>query len=67
VARAEATMVQEHLGPARARVTLGLMAAGVGARAVVHRLRGNHAAAATQRAWMRGYLAAGGGKETQLR
>src|SRR5918911_1270632 len=35
VARAEAAMIREHLPPGRATVTLGLMALGVGARAVV--------------------------------
>jgi hypothetical protein len=54
-------MLREQVGPRRARLTLGLMAAGVGARAVVHRIRGNDAAARTQRAWMRGYLAGGRG------
>ncbi|MDX6674536.1 MAG: hypothetical protein QOH11_1954 [Solirubrobacteraceae bacterium] len=62
VARAEAAMLREQVGPARARLTLGLMAAGVGARAVLHRIRGDDAAARTQRAWMRGYLAGGRGR-----
>jgi GT2 family glycosyltransferase len=60
VARAEAAMLREQVGPRRARLTLGLMAAGVGARAALHRIRGNDAAARTQRAWMRGYLAGDG-------
>ena len=55
VARAEAAGIRGHLGPLRARVTLGLMAAGVGARALVHAARGAHDAAAVQRAWFRGY------------
>jgi GT2 family glycosyltransferase len=57
IARAEATMLREHLGPLRARFTIGLMAAGVGGRAALHRMRGNRSAAETQRAWLRGYLA----------
>lgn len=57
VARAEAAMVRDHLGPVRSRLTIGLMAGGVGARAMYHRMRGNRAAADTQRAWYRGYLA----------
>jgi GT2 family glycosyltransferase len=56
VAAAEAEMLRKHLGPVRARLTIGLMAAGVGARAVVHLVRGDHAAATTQAAWLRGYL-----------
>ena len=59
VARAEAAMVREHVGPRCARLTIALMAAGVGARAVFHRMRGDKAAARTQRAWMRGYLDGG--------
>jgi GT2 family glycosyltransferase len=57
VARAEAGMLREHLGPLRARFTIGLMAAGVAGRAAVHRVLGNRAAAETQWAWLRGYLA----------
>ncbi len=60
VARAEAQMIREHLGPVQRRITLGLMAAGVGGRAVFHQARGNRALAETQRAWLRGYLARGG-------
>ena len=59
VARAEGAMVRDHLGPLRSRLTIGVMAAGVGVRAAVHRMRGNDEAAATQRAWMRGYLRSG--------
>jgi N-acetylglucosaminyl-diphospho-decaprenol L-rhamnosyltransferase len=59
VARAEGAMVRDHLGPVRSRVTIGLMAAGVGARAAYHRMRGRHDAAAEQRAWLRGYLDGG--------
>jgi GT2 family glycosyltransferase len=56
VAAAEAAMVRDHLGPVRAALTIGLMAAGVGIRAVVARLRGDRAASRGQAAWFRGYL-----------
>jgi N-acetylglucosaminyl-diphospho-decaprenol L-rhamnosyltransferase len=56
VARAEAVSIRRHLGPIRARLTIALMAAGVGARALIHRLRGDGHAAETQAAWFRGYL-----------
>jgi N-acetylglucosaminyl-diphospho-decaprenol L-rhamnosyltransferase len=56
VARAEVEMLREHLGPARSRLTILIMAAGVGARALHHRLRGDRAAAEIQLGWMRGYL-----------
>jgi GT2 family glycosyltransferase len=56
VARTEAALIREHLGPWRGRLTVALMAVGVGARAIVHRIRGNRDAARTQRAWLRGYL-----------
>lgn len=55
VARAEGAMIRDHLGPVRARLTIGIMAAGVGARAILHRLRGDAHAVAVQRAWYRGY------------
>ena len=56
VARAEAAMVRDHLGPVRAAVTIALMAGGVGIRALIWRLRGNRPAARSQAAWLRGYL-----------
>ena len=55
VARVEAAMIRDHLGPIRARVTLGLMAVGVGARAVYQRLRRNTGPARVQASWFRGY------------
>jgi GT2 family glycosyltransferase len=55
VARAEAEMIRGHLPRGRAALTLALMAAGVGGRALVHRLRGDRAAAETMAAWFRGY------------
>lgn len=61
-ARAEAEMLRGHLGPVRARLTIGLMAAGVGGRAVVHRVRGDRDATAMQAAWLRGYLGRPGRK-----
>jgi GT2 family glycosyltransferase len=56
VARAEAVMLREHLGRVRGGLTIATMAAGVGGRAVIHRLAGNTATAETQRGWFRGYL-----------
>jgi GT2 family glycosyltransferase len=56
VARAEAAMVRDHLGPFAGRLTIAVMAFGVAIRAVLQRLRGNRAAARTQAAWLRGYL-----------
>jgi N-acetylglucosaminyl-diphospho-decaprenol L-rhamnosyltransferase len=56
VAAAEAEMLRANLGRRRAALTIGVMAAGVSARSVVHRLRGNAVAAEEQRAWARGYL-----------
>jgi GT2 family glycosyltransferase len=56
VARAEVEMLREHLGPGRSLLTILIMAAGVGGRALYHRRRGDPAAAETQLAWMRGYL-----------
>jgi GT2 family glycosyltransferase len=55
VARAEAAMIREHLPPGRATVTLGLMALGVGARAVVRGAQRRRDEAATLRATLRGY------------
>ena len=55
VARAEAAMIRDHRTSASATTTLALMAAGVGTRALYHRLAGNRNAAAEQRAWLRGY------------
>lgn len=57
VAGAEAEMLRAHLNRRQAAVTIRTMAAGVGARAVINRLRGRDQAAATQAAWRRGYLA----------
>lgn len=56
VARAEAAMVRDHLGPVRAALTIALMSAGAAARALVARLRGDRVAARTHAAWLRGYL-----------
>ena len=56
VARGEAAMIRGYLGPMRARLTITLMAAGVGARAVYHRLRGDRLAAEVQASWFRGYV-----------
>jgi GT2 family glycosyltransferase len=55
VARAEAQTIITHLRPGRAKLTLALMAAGVGVRAVVFALLGRRAAARTYLGWLRGY------------
>jgi hypothetical protein len=57
VARAEAQVIGSHLGPCRARLTLALMAAGVGGRGLISVLRGDRAAAAMYLGWLRGYSA----------
>ncbi len=56
VAEAQADMIRARLSPGRARASLALMSGGTAARALVHRLRGDELAAATQRAWCRGFL-----------
>jgi hypothetical protein len=55
VARAEAQTIVTHLSPGRARLTLSLMAAGVGLRGLVSVLRGRRQDARTYWAWVRGY------------
>jgi len=55
MARAQAEMIREHLPHRRAALTLALMAAGVGGRAVVRRVLGDSEGAATMRGWWRGY------------
>jgi N-acetylglucosaminyl-diphospho-decaprenol L-rhamnosyltransferase len=57
VARAEAGMLAEHFAPGRARLTIGLMALGVGARAAAYRALGRREASAAQLGWWRGYVA----------
>jgi hypothetical protein len=57
VARAEAGMIAEHFPPGRARLTIGLMALGVGARAAARRALGQREASAAQLGWWRGYVA----------
>ncbi|MDQ6745238.1 MAG: glycosyltransferase family 2 protein [Actinomycetota bacterium] len=59
MARIEAELLGHYMGPARTRLTIAVMAAGVGVRAVWYRLRGNQEAATVQRAWLRGYLSPG--------
>ena len=56
IARGEAALIRDYLGPIRAHVTIGLMATGVGVRAVFHRIRGDRREADGQAAWLRGYL-----------
>jgi N-acetylglucosaminyl-diphospho-decaprenol L-rhamnosyltransferase len=55
VARAEAQTIVTHLTPLRARLTLLLMASGVGLRGVVFALLGRGPVARTYFAWLRGY------------
>ncbi len=55
VARAEAQTIVTHLTPWRARLTLGLMASGVGLRGIVFALLGRRPVARTYFAWLRGY------------
>jgi N-acetylglucosaminyl-diphospho-decaprenol L-rhamnosyltransferase len=58
VARAEASAIGRTVAPRTARLTIGLMATGVGARAIALRAAGRPEAAAVQAAWCRGYRAA---------
>jgi N-acetylglucosaminyl-diphospho-decaprenol L-rhamnosyltransferase len=57
VARADATMIAEHFPKGRARLTIGVMALGVGARAVVRSALGQREAGAVLWGWCRGYVA----------
>lgn len=56
IAAAESEMLRAQMGRTRAATTIGVMATGAGARALLHRARGNDAVAATQLACARGYL-----------
>ena len=58
VARAEGLMIYEHLRPAQAFLTVAVMAAGVGARALVRSAQRRRDDAAVLRAWFRGYASA---------
>jgi N-acetylglucosaminyl-diphospho-decaprenol L-rhamnosyltransferase len=64
VAAAEAAMVVEHLGRARGWLTVLIMCAGVGGRALALRLAGRRDAAAGQAGWLRGYLRGARGLRT---
>jgi N-acetylglucosaminyl-diphospho-decaprenol L-rhamnosyltransferase len=55
VARSEAGQLRLHLPPLRAQITIGLMALGVGGRALVLRGAGRRQAAEVQLGWWRGY------------
>jgi N-acetylglucosaminyl-diphospho-decaprenol L-rhamnosyltransferase len=57
VARAEAAMIHEHLPRARATLTVALMAAGVGGRALVRAAQRRTLDASVLRGWFRGYRA----------
>lgn len=56
VARAEAQTIVTHLDPGRARLTLSLMATGVGLRGVAFTVLGRPQVARTYFGWLRGYL-----------
>lgn len=56
IGRSEAAMIREHLPPLKARLTVGFLAAGLGARWAIHRTVGNRDAAASLRGSLRGYL-----------
>lgn len=58
VARAEAAMIRDHLGPVEARLTIALMAAGAGWRTIYYRLRGDRPASEALRGSWRGYASA---------
>jgi N-acetylglucosaminyl-diphospho-decaprenol L-rhamnosyltransferase len=58
VARAEASVLARNVSPGAARLTIGLMACGVGARSLVMRALGRREAAAAQAGSLRGYRAA---------
>jgi GT2 family glycosyltransferase len=58
VARAEASMIHEQLPPLQATLTVGIMAAGVGARALVRAAQRRTVDARVLRGWFRGYRAA---------
>jgi hypothetical protein len=49
-------MLAGHMGRGQRRVTVRIIVAGLLARAVWHRLRGNAEAVRSYRAWIRGYL-----------
>lgn len=55
VAEAEAELIRTHMPPARARVTLAIMALGVAARAAARRLRGDREHARELAVLARGY------------
>jgi N-acetylglucosaminyl-diphospho-decaprenol L-rhamnosyltransferase len=55
VAAAEAEMLRAQLGLLRSSAVTGTMAAGAGLRALAYRLQGRTDAAASQKAWARGY------------
>jgi N-acetylglucosaminyl-diphospho-decaprenol L-rhamnosyltransferase len=57
VARAEAAMIHEHLPRPRATMTLAIMAAGVGGRALVRAAQRRAVEASVLRGWLRGYRA----------
>jgi N-acetylglucosaminyl-diphospho-decaprenol L-rhamnosyltransferase len=56
VGRSEAAMIRRHHSPAVARLTIGLICAGLGARLAVHAARRDADAAANLRGSLRGFL-----------
>ena len=67
IARGEAQMIRDYLGPIRGPLTVALMAAGAGARAAYHRLRGDTRTAQVQASWFRGYAStAGSAKRSEV-
>jgi GT2 family glycosyltransferase len=56
IAESDASMIRDELGPAAARVTIGILVAGYAVRSVVFTAARREAAAASARAALRGYL-----------
>jgi hypothetical protein len=59
IGRSEADMIRRNLPPRRARLTLGLISAGIGARWLVRRALGQKDAAASLRGSLRGFRSQG--------
>ncbi len=59
IGRSEADMIRRNLPPRRARLTLGLISAGIGARWLVRRVLGQKDAAASLRGSLRGFRSQG--------
>jgi GT2 family glycosyltransferase len=59
IGRSEAEMIRRNMPPRRARLTLGLISAGIGARWLVRRVLGQKDAAASLRGSLRGFRSQG--------